>query len=340
MARTFSAPTYTTLTQLNGVTKRKLSTASPGTTDSLATKSPAVTLAAPASYYLSPEAVATAGTLNVVGTAAGIGWALVPSDPTTLVPLNTDGLTLNAGTFTVAVVAARDTAVTSADQVCTFTAILFRASANATTFAQELGRQASASVTMTATKTSFPITITTGAATFAPGEVLWLEIFAATTSTSATGSTASYSTNSTTGVAVTSTTAGYSINYKKVLADAVSVGDSLARRYTGGRSFSDNVPVSESLARSVSFPRSMADTLPVVSDSTVRLYVANRAIGDAVAILDAVARRYIGSRALADAVTISDTLTRKNTYARALTDSLSAGGGGATYIRPILIFED
>lgn len=336
MARTFPTPNYATLTQLNGTTKRKLSVTSPGTTDSLATKGPAVTVTASQAYYLSPEALAVAGALNAVGTAAGIGWGLVPSDPSTLIPLSTDGFALSAGAFTVAVVATRDTALTSADQTCTFTAILFRANANATTFYAELGRQVSASVTMTTTKTSFPISITTVAAAFNPGDILWLEVYASTAATSTTGSTASYSTNSNTGVAVTSTTATYSTNYVKALADTASISDSLTRAGTTFRTLADSAPVSDNVARAASFPRALAESVPI-SDALIRVYTANRKLTDTLAISDSVVRSVTVSRALTESVPVADTLGKATNYTRALADVL---GTVSTRFYPVLIFEE
>ena len=339
MARTYPVPNYTTTIQLNGTTKRKLSTTSPGTTDSVATVGPPVTLVAPQAYYLSPEAVAVAGTLNAVGIAADKGWGLVPSDPSTLVPLNTDGFSLSAGTFTVQVVASRDTAITSADQVCTFTAILFRANSNATTFAQELGRQASASVTMTTTKTSFPITITTAAGVFAAGEIIWLEVFASTTSTSATGSTANYPTNSTTGVRISATTTSYSTNYNKTLADTSVVSDTIVRRMTQGRVLTDSVINTDDLTRTIRFPRSLIDAVVPITDTVSRLFVANRSLTDTLPVVDTIVRQYRGARVLTDTVPIVDTITRKTTYSRGLLDALSTGGGGTTVNRSILVIE-
>lgn len=337
MARTFPTPDYTTTTQLNGITKRKLSTTSPGTTDSLATQGPAVTAIASKAYYLSPEAVATVGTLNAVGTASGIGWGLVPSDTNTLVPLNTDGWSISAGTFTTAVVATRDTAVTSADQTCTFTAILFRANSTATTFAQELGRQASASVTMTTTKTSFPITITVPAATFGAGDILWLEIFASTAATSTTGSTASYSTNSTTGIGITSTTCTYQINYIKTLADTETISDTLSRKVASLRSLSDTEVISDTLGKASNFPRAISDALTSVSDTLVRQYTANKSLNDTEVISDSISRKFVGSRTLADTEVISDSFLKGLIYNRKITDALSSA---STTYSPVIIFEE
>lgn len=334
MARTFPTPVYTTIAQLNGTTKRKLSVTSPGTTDSLATKGPSVTVAAAQAYYLSPETVATAGTLNAVGTAAGIGWGLVPSDAATLVPLSTDGFTLSAGTFTVQIVAARDSGTTSADQTCTFTAILFRANATATTFAQELGRQASGSVTMTTTKTAFSIAITTVAATFSPGDIIWLELYAATTATTATGSIASYYTNSTTSVGFTAATVTYSTMYNKALADTVVVSDSVTRKSVVARALSETVPISDSVTRTAAFPRNLAESLTAVSDTIVRAYTANRSLSESVPVSDSVKRQTVVARNLAETVAVADTLGTRSVYSRALTDVLG------TKFYPVLIFEE
>ena len=329
--------------QLNGANKLKLNVTSPGNTDSLATQGPAVTVAASKAYYLAPESVAVVGTLNAAGTASGIGWALVPSEPNTLVPLNTDGWSLSSGSFTVQVTVARDTALTSADQTCTFTVILFRANASATTFAQELGRQASASVTITTTKTDFPVTVTTAAASFLAGDTLWLEIFASAVATSTTGSTASYSTNSTTGCRITATTASYSTNFNKSLSDTVLVGDTPARRTTLARSMSDTAPISDSAARLASFPRALSDTLATVADSVNRVFAAQRKPSDTLPIADSLTRGVTNSRTLADSVPVAEALTRNLIYTRALSDTLAAGGGGTVtnnYYRPVLIFEE
>ena len=334
MARTFPAPLYTTVTALGTPKQRKLSSTSPGTTDSLATKGTAVTPVAPGNYYISPEATATLGTLNAVGTASGIGWGLIPSEA--LVPLSTDGLTTSAGNFTVSIVVSRDTGVASADQTCTFTAILFRA--NATAYLQEIGRQASSAVTITVTKTAFPVTIAVPSVTFAPGEILWLEIFAASTATSVAGSTATYVTNSATALAITSTTVTYSTNYNKATTEPLAVSDAVARQITLSRALSDNVPIATDIITDVKwYTRLMTDSLATVTDTFTRKTEVIRYLTDAIVLNEAMVRSYAGARSASDSAPVSDSLARANTYTRGLTDPI---GTAAAANRPLFFFED
>jgi len=343
MPRAFPTALYTSTVQHNGTSKRRLTNTSPGTTDSLATKGPAVTQVASQAYYVTPEAVAVASALRAVGTASGIGWALVPSNPNTLVPLNTDGFTMSAGTFTVQMVAQRDTALTSADQTIIPTVMLFRADATGTIFYQELGRGTIAGVSVTVTKTAFPITVNTPAVTFGPGEVLWLEMHVDTYAVSVTGSTASFSTNSDTAIRATSSGITYVANFVKQLNEAVPVSETLARRTSVGRTLSDSVAAADSITRTGTYRRSISDSTTPVTDSVTRKFVANRALSDAVQVTDIIARGVTITRQLADSVPLSDALTRQLIYSRALADALATGGGGTTVVnnyRPILLFED
>lgn len=341
MARSFPTPDYTTTVQLGttSTAKRKFSTVSPGVTDSMLTKGPPVTEVAGQAYYLSPEIIATAAPLNPVGTASGMGWGLVPSDPSSLVPLITDGWTLSSGTFTVSVVVSRDTTSSSSDQTCAFTAILFRADATGTIFPQELGRQTAAPVTITVVKTAFPITVTVPATTFNPGEILWLELYASATIPTQTvptsvASIASYATNSLTGMAITGSTCTYVINFNKSLSDSEPVSDVLARQLVSNRTISDTAVISDSITRAASFPRTFSEPLTTVADTLARKYMANELLSDSVTNADSIARKYSGIRALGDTTTVSDSLVKGFVYYRTISDIL------AIVYRPVLIFEE
>lgn len=344
MARAYPVPNYSTKTAVGTSLQRKLSTASPGTTDSTATVGLPVGLAGNGiSYYLAPETTATQQTLKPVGTASGIGWGLVPSDPGTLVPLSTDGFALSAGTITATVYAIRDTAITSTDITMTFTIVIFRATAGAASFPQELGRYAAASVVVSTNKVSFNFVVSVVAATFNPGDILWLEVFVGTTATAAPATTPSFHTNSTTSLGITASTCTYTTQYNRTLSDSVAVSDTMARKFTGSRALLDAAPISDTLARAATRPRALSDAVPI-ADTLTRQFVAVRALSDAMPVADTLARSYTGSRTLTDSVAVTDTLACKTTYARTLTDALATGGGGTTVVtknfRPIYIIED
>ena len=338
--RSFPVPVYTILTQLNGATKLKLSTTSPGTTDDTATKGPSTTLLAPTAYYLTPEGTATTGTLNAVGTASGKGWGFVPSANADVVPLATDGWYLSAGTVTFKMVGARDNGITSADQIVTYTAILFRANSNATSFPQELGRATSSAVTFTTTKTEFSLNITTAAATFAPGEILWLEVFASTTSSSSTGSIASYYTNSTTAMRLTAAPNFYR-QYVKALADSIPLTEAVGRQASYKRGLADSIPLTELLTSAATFRRALNETIPTPTDVLKRVYTANRQLAESIPLSENINRLVQYKRLLNESIPLSETLTRQANYSRALADNLTTGGGsGNTFIYPVIIFDD
>lgn len=336
MARAFPSPLYTSTVQLNGTTKRKLTATNPNAA-STTTRGPNATLTAAANYYISPEATATAGTLNAVGTASGIGWGLVPNEQG-VVPLATDGFTTQAATMAVTVRANRDNGITSANQTATITAIFFRANANATVFYEELGRASLAGQTFTTTATDFTVNVPIAGTTFNPGDILWLEIFIESTTTSVTGSFATFTTNISTGTRTTAPIT-YDRNYFKTLTDSMPVADSIARAYTGARSLTDSMPVADAITRSAMFPRALTDTMPV-ADAITRQFTANRQLNDSMPVVDSIARRFTGARTLSDAVGVVDAITRKVTYARNIVDNLTQGGGNVTYIRSLFLSED
>lgn len=349
MPSTYSSTAYLATVQLNGVDKRTMTTTNPAAA-STATKGTPTSSLVPggAIYYIKPETAIPTGAgsqiaLNPVGTAAGVGWALIPSS-NAVVQLPADGFTMTAfNTATIVLRANRDNNALSGNLTATFTVIFFRANSNATSFPDEIARGALTGATITTTLTDFTITVTSSnGAIFDPGDVLWMEIHVNTTSAAAVNSTPSYTTNISAGCRVT-LGFSYTKQINRSLSDSVAVSDALLRAYVGQRALADSVPltgdllsrafvgyralsesmpVSDALTRAFTGSRSLADSVPV-SDSLARTVVTARTLTDALPVADSVARQYTARRTIQDSVPVADALQRLFVANRALVDALS-----------------
>lgn len=300
MARTFPVPLYLTSAQANGPDIRTLTTSSPGTTDSVATKLPFAALNLRESYARPEQTVAAAGATGAIlstGNAFGWGWLMDPV-AVGIVPAATDGFRLLAGSFTLTFHYARDGGVLTADQNNVLvTAVMFRASSTGSAV-QELGR-GTVTVTFTTTEQVATITVGTVQAEFDPGQRLYLELHVSRAGQVAGDQGSHIRTNSTTATRFTAAPQ-YDRLYNKALSDAGTLADALARTYSGARALADSSAVDESLARQ---------------------FTGSRALADAAAAADVLARQFTGARSLTDTAGAADSLTRAATYARSITDA-------------------
>lgn len=268
MSRVYPAPNYSSTTVLGTSSQRKLVAVSPGTTDSTATIGYGTGTISQPTYYITPEATAAVTALQPVGTASGIGWGLVASDSSSLVPLSADGFALSAGTMTVTVYASRDGGLTSADVTATMTAILFRATAGLASFPQELGRTTASPVVITTTKAAFNIVVATAAATFNPGDIVWLEVCVYATAGSVTTTNVTYQTNSTASMQISASTCTYTTLFNRTISDSMPVSDTITRTVTSHRTLADSMPVSDSVKAATTYARTLTDALATGGGAT------------------------------------------------------------------------
>lgn len=323
MARNGPTPVYTTTAQANGPDIRTLTTASPGATDSTASTLPFAAAQIRESYVRPEQAVAAAdatGAVLAAGNAFGWGWLM---DPVVvgIVPANTDGFRLLAGTFTLTFHYSRAGGLLTANQNnVVVTAILFRASSTGSAIA-ELGRN-TATVSFTTTEQSATISITTAQTVFEPGQRLYLEMHVSRPAQLNGDQGSAIHTNSTTGTRLTAFPQ-YERLYNKSLADSAPSADAVARTFSGARALADSAPAADAVTRSVSAIRSLADSAPA-TDALQRQFTGARSLADSAPAADTLARAATYSRSLADSVPSADAVTRVVAALRSLADSAPA----------------
>jgi len=327
MARPGPSPVYTTTANTNGADVRTLTTASPGATDSVATKLPlgAVGLGGGSniSYARPEQTVAPAdatGAILPAGSAFGWGWAMNPL----AVGIKTaagDGWRLLAGTTSVTLHYSRDGGLLTGNPTATVTVVVFRVNSGFNSYL-ELGRAASTGVQFTTTEQTRVIDVTTAAADFASDDFLYIEIHVEKTA-GGNDNGAHIRTNSTTATRLTALPQ-YERRYQAALADAAPAADALTRLFTGARALADApAAVGDAVSRVRSAARSLADSAPA-ADAFARQFAGSRALVDASAVTDAVARSATYARTIADAAPAADALQRQFTGARNLADAAPA----------------
>lgn len=202
-ALSFPVPQYTVLGTIGGLgIKRQLDDTSPGTTDNTGTATPGVSLLGPFAGYISPQTTAVSGSLLAVGTAYGRGWGAIPTTAG-IIPNESDGYAVASGTLSVVIHASRAGGLLTGNHTADFTVIVFRSNSDATAWPQELGRATITGRSITTTEAAHAVNVSISSAEFAPGQMLWVEIYIDSTSAGTAGDACRIHTNSTTATRIT-----------------------------------------------------------------------------------------------------------------------------------------